>query len=430
MSNLPTLRRGRPALERGVLGDITVTEQVTDGKLANGNTHWRAARPDDAADMPRRWQARAMYRDKKGNRRKLAKFSTKSGNNAKTLLRNAWNDFATREKLIRPELRTPVATLANDWWAEFSASDTVRPQTLDGYRHYFEKCLIPEFGSLTVGELDTKTIYDGLQSLAEGAISNARMTRVLVKHLCTYAVRLGLMVSNPVTAEIPSYKGRGEPVRHVSTTEYKDIRQAVTAWQNAPHYGPPRGGNLLDILDFIVGVGCRPGEALAVRWKDVDIEAGRVTIAGTLVKARKGHPVHRQDWTKTAAGFRSVQLPRATIAMLMRRAGTPVPGSLPMGAEPGTGLVFPNATGGYLDPNNFRRQLRQALKAADMEGFVPKLLRKTASSEIRDKAGIEAASAVLGHSSTAVTAKYYAGAVHDAPDVAHVMDEFLSSAGI
>lgn len=406
--------RGRPPLPRGALGDIRVRRQT----LESGK--WRISE-DGPAGEGVRWEAAAGFRDRRGKRRRIRRYSVESAADAKRTLQAAWADEKVKLRLERPDSSQSVKELVELWWKDFEKSSNTRTQTKEQYRAAVDGYVIPTFGSLKVYELDPSTIHNGLEELADEALGRARFARVVLKHVGTFGVRSGVFETNPVTEDIALYKATHKAPQALTVGQYRDVRQAVSAWITEPHSGPARSTIVLDVLDFMVATGCRTGEALAVRWEDVQLgDSPSVTFAGTIVEPRKGRPTYRQEFTKTSSGFRTVPIGPMAVALLMRRAGSDEVND--------HGMVFPNANGGLMAPNNFRFKLRRALKAADLEGFYPYLVRKTGAKLIRDAHGIEAASQTLGHSSTAVTEKHYAGAVHEAPDISHVLEGFLESA--
>jgi integrase len=87
-----------------------------------------------------------------------------------------------------------------------------------------------------------------------------------------------------------------------------------------------------DLIEFLAGTGCRIGEACALAWEAVDLEAGTVTIRANAIRAR-GRGVLVQDHPKTKAGVCTIALPVALVGLLgdrRIRAG-----------ESSHGLVFP-----------------------------------------------------------------------------------------
>lgn len=67
-----------------------------------------------------------------------------------------------------------------------------------------------------------------------------------------------------------------------------------------------------------VTTGMRQGELLALRWRDVDLAAGRVRITGTLYWPRGGTPAISEP--KTARSRRQLQLSGAAVSALRRHA--------------------------------------------------------------------------------------------------------------
>ena len=414
----------RPPLPIGAYGDITITRQVPDGKLASGNIRWRATVGDEAAPVgkdgkPRqRWRARARYRDKTGKVEQLQKYSTVSPAKAKQALQAALTEAT--QTIKRPGARLRVEDITAQWWDEKVKSEKVREQTLDQYRNTLDKHLLKRFGKLRLVELDTAAVCDGLEDIAVKATSRAKLSRVLLKQICTYAVRMGAMDVNPVTSDVPTYSNTKRNTDSLTPEQYGVIRAAVEAWQKQKHMGPKRTTVVLDILDFMYVTGCRTSEALAVRWEDIDFKACTVTFSGTLLEPRKGKPTRRQEVTKSESGYRIVYLGKTIVEMLKKRAEMEVPNEF--------GMVFPNTKGGYQSPNGFRTKLRDAMKLANVKGFIPYDLRKTNAKAIRDGAGIEVAQAQLGHSGPAVTKKYYTGEVHEVPDTSEITEKYLVEA--
>lgn len=84
--------------------------------------------------------------------------------------------------------------------------------------------------------------------------------------------------------------------------------------------GPRRTPDLAHIVDILLATGGRIGEVLALRWHDIDLDTtlARLTFAGTIVYV-KGRGYHRQPWTKSDAGYRTLTLPRFAVHVLQQR---------------------------------------------------------------------------------------------------------------
>ncbi|WKD61621.1 Phage integrase family protein [Corynebacterium ciconiae DSM 44920] len=180
--------------------------------------------------------------------------------------------------------------------------------------------------------------------------------------------------------------------------------------------------NLVAVLDLLVATGCRPGEILALRWGDIDLDSipARITISGTVVRGA-GLGTVRQPHTKTR-DVRVLSVPEYAAGMLhMMRASAPrVEEETP---------VFESPRGGYRNVSGVQAALRRARRAAgrgEPERFVwveLRTMRRTVATFI-ERAGTENDAALqLGHTSTRVTRRHYIAArPRMAPDLSTVLE--------
>jgi integrase len=160
------------------------------------------------------------------------------------------------------------------------------------------------------------------------------------------------------------------------------------------------------LLATLALAGLRIGEALALRWRDVDLAAGRLHVGRA----------------KTDAGVRSVDLlPALRDELAALKANSP-------GTASGD-LVFPTATGNQQNPSNVRtRTLAKSIEGANErlaesglapvpEGLTPHSLRRTFAS-ILFALGKELpyVMAQLGHTSPGMTLGIYARVMMDGED--------------
>ena len=145
---------------------------------------------------------------------------------------------------------------------------------------------------------------------------------------------------------------------------------------------------------FVHATGARIGEALAVIWSEIDQDAD---ITSTIIRV-KGKGLIRTR-TKSRAGQRVLLLPTWAIALLRRRFEAGVDADDP---------VFPDVLGGYRDPSNTRRSLRNARGGDALAWVTSHNLRKTVAT-ILDEAGLSARIAAdqLGHARISMTQDVY-----------------------
>jgi len=152
---------------------------------------------------------------------------------------------------------------------------------------------------------------------------------------------------------------------------------------------------------FLADTGCRPSEALAVQWEDVDLVSRSCHIhrALDLDGTMKG--------TKTGAG-RHVDLSTRLVQALDTHQVTVEASALAAGRDVNP-LVFPSTSGKALDAKNAARLFRKILRRSGLPKFSPYTLRHTFASHLLGLSKpITYVSAQMGHSSPAITLSVYA----------------------
>ncbi len=121
------------------------------------------------------------------------------------------------------------------------------------------------------------------------------------------AVRWNAMVRNPADA--------ADPPRPTSKPE-------MTTWKAQELSQFLRGvaeDRLAGAWWLLATTGMRRGEVLGLRWQDVDLDAGRLSISRTLITTdvqRKGEPGMAWGTPKTGKGRRQVALDPSTVSAL------------------------------------------------------------------------------------------------------------------
>lgn len=381
---------GRPGLDIGTHGSISKRELE-----------------------PGLWQAATRYRDERGTVRRV-RARGRSGAAAERALKRKLGDLQSQ---VTGDLSATsrVEDLYQVWIAKRREDGTIRPQTIHGYAGDYERYVRPELGQLRLRELTVPRVDRFLTETARISPRRAKSTRTVLSQMVALAVRFGAMPANTVRDASAVRVPKGEP-RALTEDEVRGLYAAVREWTHMqPRSGPRRSPTLGHVITLLLGTGLRIGEALALRWCDVDLAAtpARLTIAGTLVEPKK-EPMFYQPDPKTASGHHVVLIPAHVATMLLERQLT---------AEPSpVDAVFPARGGGWLAPCNLRRQWRQATKGTDVEWVRPHDLRRTVATRIERLHGSKRAAAQLGHSSDKVTTAHYIEKLAVAPDSTGVLD--------
>ena len=224
----------------------------------------------------------------------------------------------------------------------------------------------------------------------------AKQTKSVLSGVCGLATRYDAMASNPCRDAL---RISTKPQRAPRSMSAEDV-QALLRW-----LAGDRGAQIEDLHDlvmFMVATGLRIGEALGVVWSAVDLDQGTVAVRGTVLRVKGGGLILKAS-PKSAAGERVLKLPTWAVRMLAQRAHRSRPAS--------TAPVFASRhRGGFRDPANTRRALRQAFETAGMHGLTSHSFRKTVAT-MMDEAGLSSRQAAdqLGHAKPSMTADVHYG---------------------
>ena len=156
----------------------------------------------------------------------------------------------------------------------------------------------------------------------------------------------------------------------------------------------------------MLATGLRRGEALALHWSDVDLDAGLLRVRWTLSRTSQGLQL---DEPKTDKSRRTVPLPRSAVeALRAHRTQQQEEQLASAGAWQEHGLVFTTEIGTPLEPRNVLRRFEVLAERAGLRGVTPHTLRHSAASLLL-AAGThtKVVQEHLGHSSYAITADIY-----------------------
>ena len=219
------------------------------------------------------------------------------------------------------------------------------------------------------------------------ASSTAQLALIALNRILRFALRRGWMGVNPVACLEPGEKPQGR-AGEVRILDERDLGRLVA------HAGPYRV--LFQCLPY---TGLRIGEALGLRWCDVDFDAGLLHVRQQLSRRRTPKQL------KTPAAQREVVLAPALVTLL-REHWLASPHKAP------GDLVFCTALGRGLNYREVGEGFRAAVKAAGLTGpgrLTLHSLRHTFTSLlIATGLDVVFVSRQLGHASPAITLSVYA----------------------
>jgi integrase len=350
----------------------------------------------EAGGKPKRYRALATYRDFDGRSRQVEAYG-RTPTAAANRLRQKLKERSERGRAGELTALHRFSEAATVWTERFEAmvADGRRSAgSLDTYRRQLDNHVLPALGEVRLGEATTPVVDKVIASIKTNAgAPTAKTCRSVISGVMSLAVRYGAITVNPVReVERIESKPKRAP-RALSDAEIAAWLAQLRADKKA------RRKDLPDLSLFMLATGVRIGEALAVMWDQVDLEAGEVEITHTIIRV-KGQGLLRKP-TKSTAGERLLGVPATALVMLRRRLNAGGRLDLP---------VFPDSLGGFRDPTNVRRDIRDARGEDALAWITSHNFRKTTATVLDD--GDFTAREIadqLGHSRPSMTQDVYMG---------------------
>jgi integrase len=200
------------------------------------------------------------------------------------------------------------------------------------------------------------------------------------------------------------------------------VRRPKVTSKEASHLTPAQVAKLLteaqrsryaSLFELLVHTGLRRGEALSLRWADIDLDRGTLQVRGTLARIDGALVVTEP---KTAKSKRVLPLSDSAARVLRNVQHVQAAERLLAGsAWRETGFVFTTETGEPCDPRNALRAFKVAAARAGVPDAGLHTLRHSAASVmLTNGVPLKVVSEILGHSSIAITGDVYG---HVSPDV-------------
>jgi integrase len=314
------------------------------------------------------------YADQHGKRR-LKTFKTRKA--ADTWSVQALHEVSRGVHL--PETTAPTLGQAAERWLASAAARGLERTTLDGYRQHVGH-IAPRLGSVKLSRI-TEQQVEAFRDHLLAVMSRAMAAKVMVslRSILRQARR-------PIDVRLNRQPGRHRPKlevgRDIPTPE--QVRAILAAAR------PPARA----ILALAALAGLRASEIRGLRWNDLDLKAGEVTIRQRADRwGVVGSP-------KSAEGRRTVPFGPELMVILKEHK---------LASAPGAELVFPNRMGKPYLLANLRRNVLRGIKLHNLRHFY-------ASWQLGLGVPLTTVQRRLGHSTIMLTADIYGHLLPSTPD--------------
>jgi integrase len=320
----------------------------------------------------------------KGGKRVRRKVTGRTKTEVRTKLRDLRRDL---DHGVRSSATYTVGDALDDWLANGLNGRSDRTKEL--YRDTV-KALRERLGEIKLRELTAGDVQEALDALAARLSTRSlQITRLCLERAIRHAEVRDLVGRN-VAALIKAPAGRaGRPSKSLTLEQAQYLlRAAAGSW-------------LYAYVVLSVTTGLRTEELRALRWSEVDLEAGTVAVY---------RAVRATADTKTLRSRRVLSLPRLAVQALHEHLDRQADDRLLAGALwQDHGLVFASAVGTPLDRHNVLREFRKITQAAGLgTGWVPREMRHTFVSLLSfNGTALEDIADLVGHRGTATTETVY-----------------------
>lgn len=309
--------------------------------------------------------------------------------------------------------RMTVGTYIERWLAD-TAAQRVRPSTQESYRSHIERHLIPTLGHHRIRALSPAHVNKMLAALVASGMSptTANRIRATLRTALASALKAGYVTKN-VAALADARTERKARIEPLTLAQIHALLDATAG---------TRQGALYHVA---IATGLRQGELFALRWEDIDLDAGILSGRhGLTRRPRRTLPDTAESWAlsdpKTDGSRRALRLTAGAVDALRTQRRTVA--ELEMAAAQRWqehGFVFPSTVGTPQNASNVTHEFQAALDRLGLpRQRFHDLRHATATLLLAEGMDLFTVKEILGHSQISLTANTYGHLTRKLADVA------------
>ena len=303
-------------------------------------------------------------------------------------------------------------------WLEASAP-RVRPKTAVSYSGLVRRHILPTLGKIRLEDLKAQHVERLVIEKSKTNLAPASVHRILqvLRIALNHAVRTGLVNRN-VAQMVAAPRVTSGPVSFLSPDEARRLIKVAADHRLGP------------LVTLCLTTGLRQGEALGLRWRNVDLELGHLSVTHTLQRVPGKGLVLGEP--KTKGSRRRLVLPTAALLALREERRRQERLRSFAGRDwADLDLVFATQMGLPLDPDNMRRDFKKMLAESRAPAIRFHDLRHSAATLLLAE-GVHprVVMEMLGHSQISVTLNTYSHVIPPLMrEAANAMDRVLDADG-
>lgn len=321
---------------------------------------------------------------------------------------------------------TADRTTLNEYFEHYLETKTkLKDQTRARYKQNWKIHMSESIGKRTLGSIKYSDILKFLNGLVDKkglCIDVTRNLYNLIRPVFALAVRDDLIRKNPADgamAEVMKSHSNKKKKRHALTKSQQD---AFVLYLK----GDPKTRKWYRLIVFLLGTGCRMGEARGLTWDDCDFERGLIFVR-RQTQYYKGddeetYSEHLTS-TKTESGERVIPMLDAVREVLIEeREWQSAMGWVAKSLDGVSGFIFRTKTGGCLDNQSVDAAIKRLIKKYNesdersvvLPEFSVHNLRHTFCTRLcENETNLKLIQEIMGHADISTTMNIYNEAMED-----------------
>ena len=334
--------------------------------------------------------------DDRGRRRQREVGGFRTKKDAQTALNEALAD--TQRGTYSPPSRTTVREFLDEWHE--GARTELALTAWTNYGQIIRRNINPYLGNKRLTDLSPldvkrwhgKLLENGRRDGGPLSVASVKLAHRILRRALADAVRWNLIITNPAAAT-RAPKGEAKEMTVWTGVQARDFLDALA------------DDRLIGLWTLALHTGLRRGELAGLRWNDIDLNAGTLTVAQQRTTANHAVVIT----TPKAKSQRQLLLAPATIAALREHLNRQRQERVALGPDwTDSGYVFVDEAGVEFHPHRFTKKFEDAIKRTGAPKIRLHDTRHTMAS-LALEAGVhpKVVQEQLGHSAIAVTLDTY-----------------------
>lgn len=287
---------------------------------------------------------------------------------ARKVMRRLQVEFEQGQKVKKKVVHKKFAEVYRDWFSSYK--NTVCENTQRRVKGLYKNHMAPYFNDMRIDQIDRKICQKYADQLATKVV-NYQKVLGYTQQVFKFALMLGAINDNP-------FQFVQKPRARTSSTDAKenflDKRQAKAFYRATKVDYEDKLFKAFVLFRVLLFSGLRKGEALALRYQDINSENSTLSISKTLSRDLAGSTIVKEP--KTKSGHRIVGIDQTTLDLLLALCKQRKLENEVMNGDDNF-IIFSNTRNGYLTPSKPDKWLARIINRHQLKKITVHGLRHT-----------------------------------------------------